>query len=154
MTGTTGSSSTGARPKEIEAAWLLTLAAVVGQAVVWVLGSFVVDPTGLDDMTSVSGADAAARQLALSGGVLAVVLAGWLAVAVRMRAGRGWARAVLGVAGALCLVAAATDFSMSGTGPAAWPLLACLPDLLTAAAVVPMFLPAARAHFQARPRRA
>ncbi|MFE3864251.1 hypothetical protein ACFXPT_27930 [Streptomyces goshikiensis] len=77
MTGTAGSSTTGVRPKEIEAAWLLTLAAVVGQAVVWVLGAFVVDPTGLDDMTSVSGADAAARQLALSGGVLTVVLAGW-----------------------------------------------------------------------------
>ncbi|GAA3119543.1 hypothetical protein [Streptomyces goshikiensis] len=150
MTGAAGSSTTGARPKEIETAWLLTLAAVVGQAVVWVLGSFVVDPTGLDDMTSVSGAGAAARQLALSGGVLAVVLA----VAVKMRAGRAWARAVLAVAGALCLVAAATDFSMSGTGPAAWPLLACLPDLLTAAAVVPMFLPAARTHFQTRPRRA
>ncbi|MFD6180402.1 hypothetical protein [Streptomyces goshikiensis] len=154
MTGTTDSGTTGGRPKEIEAAWVLTLAAVAGQAVVWVLGSFVVDPTGLDDLTSVSGADTAARQLALSGGVLAVVLVGWLAVAVKMRAGRGWARAVLGVAGVLCLAGAATDFSMSGTVPAAWPLLACLPDLLTAAAVVPMFLPAARTHFQPRPHRA
>ncbi|MFG2713028.1 hypothetical protein ACGFX2_21090 [Streptomyces goshikiensis] len=154
MTGTTDSGTTGGRPKEIEAAWALTLAAVAGEAVVWVLGAFVVDPTGLEDLTSVSGADAAARQLALSGGVLAVFLAGWVAVAVQMRAGRGWARAVLGAAGALCLAAAATDFGMSGTGPAAWPLLACLPDLLTAAAVVPMFLPSARTHFQSRTRRA
>lgn len=40
---------------------------------------------------------------------------------------------------------------MSGTQPGIGPALAALPELLAAAAVVPMFLPEARAHFRARP---
>ncbi|WP_405443507.1 hypothetical protein OG373_38610 [Streptomyces avidinii] len=151
MSGTTGREAEGVRPKGIEAAWRLTLAAVAATAVDWVLGAFVIEPTGLGELTAHSGADAAARQLALSGGVLLVVLAGWLAVAVRMRAGRGWARTVLGVAGGGGLLFLATDLGMSGTQPGIGPALAALPELLAAAAVVPMFLPEARAHFRARP---
>ncbi|MCX4547146.1 hypothetical protein [Streptomyces sp. NBC_01565] len=150
MATTTDANTAGGRPKGIEAAWVLTLAAIVGQVVVWVLGSFVVEPTGLDELAAASGPGAAARRLALSGGVLAVFLAAWLAVALRMRAGRGWARAVLGVAGVASLLFVATDLRMNGTVPGAWELLAGFPDLLAAAAVIPMYLPAARTRFQAR----
>ncbi|MFJ7591663.1 hypothetical protein ACIQZO_30670 [Streptomyces sp. NPDC097617] len=111
----------------------------------------VIEPTGLRELTAFVGADAAALRLAVSGGVLLVLLAGWLAVAVRMRAGRGWARTVLGIAGVGNLLFLATDLSMSGTQPGLGPALASLPELLTAAAAVPMFLPEARAHFRARP---
>ncbi|WP_405699966.1 hypothetical protein [Streptomyces sp. NBC_00069] len=121
---------------------------------VWVLGSFVVEPTGPDDLTATDGAGGAARQLAVSGGVLIVVLAGWLAVGVKMRAGRGWARTVLGIAGAASLVFAATDLGTDGLWPDAWSVLATLPDLLTAAVAVPLYLPAARAHFPGPARRA
>ncbi|WP_327260411.1 hypothetical protein OG444_02025 [Streptomyces sp. NBC_01232] len=151
MTGTTGRDAPGARPQGIEAAWWLTLAAVAAHVVDWALGAFVIDPTGLDELTAVSGPGAAGR-LALSGGILAVLLGGWLAVAVKMRAGRGWARTVLGVAGAGGLLFVVNDYSMSGTVPGVGPALAALPALLAAAAAVPMFLPGVRAHFRARPR--
>ncbi|CAM5611612.1 hypothetical protein [Streptomyces avidinii] len=153
MSGTTGGEAKGVRPKGAEMAWRLTLAAVAATAVDWVLGAFVIEPTGLGELTAYAGADDAARRLALSGGVLLVMLAGWLAVAVRMRAGRGWARTVLGVVGAGGLLFLATDLSMSGTQPGIGPALAGLPELLAAAAVFPMFLPGARARFRARPHR-
>lgn len=103
MSGTTGREAEGVRPKGIEAAWRLTLAAVAATAVDWVLGAFVIEPTGLGELTAHSGADAAARQLALSGGVLLVVLAGWLAVAVRMRAAAaGPVRSSVSRAAAVC----------------------------------------------------
>ncbi|TDU74595.1 hypothetical protein [Streptomyces sp. KS 21] len=154
MSGTADGRTTGGRPKEIEAAWALMLVAVAAYLAVWVLGSFVVEPTGLDELTAVSGADGAARQLALSGGALTVALAAWLAVGVKMRAGRGWARTVLAIAGAGSLLFVATDLGMDGLWPGAWPVLAAVPDLLTAAAVVPLYLPAAGAHFPGPSRRA
>ncbi|MFJ7154219.1 hypothetical protein ACIQUQ_04710 [Streptomyces sp. NPDC101118] len=153
MSGTGSGSGRGAgrRPWQVEAAWRLTLAACAAEAVVWVLGAFVVEPTGLDDMTAAVGAGAAARQLALSGAVSAVLLAAWIAVAAYVRAGRGWARIVLTAAAAVALLARATDLGMDGTVPGGWALLAALPDLLGAAAVVPLHLPAAHAHFRRRP---
>ncbi|MFE6846784.1 hypothetical protein [Streptomyces sp. NPDC057686] len=154
MAGTADGKTAGRRPKEIGAAWALMLAAGAANVAVWVLGSFVVEPTGLDDLTATSGVGGAARQLALSGGVLIVVLAGWLAVGVKMRAGRGWARTVLGVTGAASLLFAATDLGMDGLWPDTWSVLATIPDLLTAAAAVPLYLPAARAHFPGRSCRA
>ncbi|MFJ3922150.1 hypothetical protein [Streptomyces sp. NPDC090022] len=140
------------RPRPVEAAWVLTLAAVAAEAAVWVLGAFVVAPTGLDELTASLGARGAARQLALSGGVLAVLLAGWLAVGARMRAGHGWARVALTALGAAFLLFRIGDLGMSGAQPAAWAALAALPDLLAAAVVVPMYLPAARGYFPARAR--
>ncbi len=153
MSGTTGSGTEGVRPKEIERAWWLTLAAMAANVADWVLGAFVIEPTGLGELTAYAGADAAARRLALSGAVLLVILAGWLAVALKMRAGRGWARTVLGIAGAAGLLFLATDLGMSGTRLGIGPALAALPELLTAAAVVPLFLPEAHAHFRVRPHR-
>ncbi|MFG2989366.1 hypothetical protein ACGFZK_08750 [Streptomyces sp. NPDC048257] len=153
MSGTIRTDAEGVRPKEIEVAWALTLAAVAAKVLDWVLWAFVIGPTGLDELTDVAGADGAALRLAGSGAVLLVILAGWLAVAVKMRAGRGWARTVLGIVGAGNLLFVADDLGMSGMMPGMGPALAALPDLLAAAAVVPMFLPEARAHFRARPRR-
>ncbi|MFC9585078.1 hypothetical protein ACFVJ8_19910 [Streptomyces yangpuensis] len=151
----TGTSSAGARrPRQIEAAWALTLTAVAAEVLVWVLGVFVVAPTGLDELTEHAGRSGAITQLVLSGGVLAVLVAGWLAVAARMRAGRGWARAVLTVVGAAFLLIRVGDFGMDGLDPVWWGVVNALPDLLAAAAVVPMYLPEARAHFPARLRRA
>ncbi|MFJ6780508.1 hypothetical protein [Streptomyces yangpuensis] len=151
----TGTSSAGPRrPRQIEAAWALTLAAVAAEVLVWVLGVFVVAPTGLDELTEHAGRGGAITQLALSGGVLAVLVTAWLAVAARMRAGRGWARAVLTVAGAAFLLFRVGDFGMDGVDPVWWGVVNALPDLLAAAAVVPMYLPEARSHFPARVRRA
>ncbi|MEU6313593.1 hypothetical protein [Streptomyces sp. NPDC047014] len=141
----------GRQPKEIAAAWALTCAAVAAHAAVWALGAFVVAPTGYDELTATSGTGGAARQLALSGGVLLLFLAGWLAVGLRMRAGHGWARLVLALIGVGSLLFLANDFSMSGTELGLWPLLSAVPDLLAAAVVVPMYLPAARTHFLTRP---
>lgn len=150
----TGTGSTGpGRPKRTEAAWALTLAAVAAEFLVWVLGVFVVPPTGLDELTEFSGRHAAITQLACSAGVLAVLLGSWLFVAVRMRAGRGWARAVLTVVGAVFLLLRVGGLGMDGIDPAWWGVINALPDVLAAAAVVPMYLPDARAPFPSGPRR-
>ncbi|MFG2340776.1 hypothetical protein [Streptomyces yangpuensis] len=151
----TGTSSAGPRrPRQIDVAWALTLAAVAAEVLGWVLGVFVVAPTGLDELTEHAGRSGAITQLALSGGVLAVLVAGWLVVAGRMRAGHGWARTVLTVVGAAFLLLRVGDFGMDGVDPMWWGVVNALPDLLAAAAVVPMHLPGARAHFPARARRA
>lgn len=151
----TGNSGAGPRrPRQIEAAWALTLAAVAAEVLVWVLGVFVVAPTGLDEMTEYSGRSGAITQLAWSAGVLTAFLASWLAVAARMRAGHGWARAVLTVVGAVFLLLRFGGLGMDAIDPAWWAVVNALPDLLAAAAVVPMYLPEARAHFPSRARRA
>ncbi|MEU9414452.1 hypothetical protein [Streptomyces sp. NPDC051000] len=147
-TGTTDTRS--GRPRQIEAAWRLTSAAVAAELLVWFLGSFVAPPTSLDELTEYAGRDTAILRIAVEAGVLAVLLGAWLFVAARMRAGRGWARTALAVVGAGFLT-----FRVGGLGtvegPAWWAALNALPDLLAAAAVVPMFLPEARAHFLTRP---
>ncbi|MFH9795537.1 hypothetical protein [Streptomyces virginiae] len=148
----TGSAGPG-RPKQTEAAWALTLAAVAAEVLVWVLGVFVVAPTGLDELTEFAGRSAAVTQLVRSAGVLAVLLGAWLFVAARMRAGRGWARAVLTVVGAVFLLFRVGGLGMDGIDPAWWAVVNTLPDVLAAAAVVPMYLPGARAHFPSAPRR-
>ncbi|MBW5482482.1 hypothetical protein [Streptomyces bambusae] len=156
---TTGTTSNGEgtgprRPRQIEAAWALTLAAVATEVLVWFLGAFVVPPTGLDELTEFSGRSTAIARLALSAGVLVVLLAGWLAVAARMRAGHAWARAVLACVGAALVLFRVGDLGMDGgmdgAGAGWWTALMALPDLLAAAAVVPMYLPGARAHHPPR----
>ncbi|MEC4575645.1 hypothetical protein [Streptomyces virginiae] len=148
----TGSAGPG-RPKQIEAAWALTLAAVAAEVLVWVLGAFVVPPTGLDELTGFAGRSAAITRLSWSAGVLAVLLGSWLFVAARMRAGRGWARAVLTVVAAVFLLFRIGGLGTDGIDPAWWAVVNALPDVLAAAAVVPMYLPEARAHFSSAPRR-
>lgn len=145
----------GRRVGGLRLACAVTLAAVVAEVAVWVLGAFVVAPTGLDESTAFAGRGEAVARLAVSAGVLALLLGAWVAVALWMRAGRGWARMVLTVLGAGLLMFRIGDFSMGGmdgiggVGPGWWVACNALPDLLAAAAVVPMWLPGSRPH--ARP---
>ncbi|MEU9702544.1 hypothetical protein [Streptomyces sp. NPDC047981] len=142
----------GRRPGGLRLAWAVTLAAVAAEVAVWVLGAFVVAPTSLDELTAFAGREEAVARLVVSAGVLALLLAAWVAVALWMRAGRGWARMVLTAVGAGLLLFRLSDFSMDGmggVGPAWWVACNALPDLLAAAAVVPMWLPGSRTH--ARP---
>ncbi|MEU4269583.1 hypothetical protein [Streptomyces sp. NPDC026092] len=134
------------RPGGFQVAWAVTLAAVAAEVAVWFLGAFVVAPTGLDELTEYAGRGEAVTRLAVSAGVLALLLGTWVAVAVWMRAGRGWARIVLTVIGAGLVLFRVGDFGMDGVEPAWWAACNALPDLLAAAAIVPMWLPANRAR--------
>lgn len=69
-----------------------------------------------EELTAASGRSAALGQLALSGGVTAVLLAGLLAAAARLRAGRAWARAVLTVMGVAFLAFRAGGLGTDGVG--------------------------------------
>ncbi|MGW7318374.1 hypothetical protein [Streptomyces sp. NPDC054865] len=156
-TGGTGRTDTGPsrrrRPQEIEAAWGLTVLAVVVELLIWVSGSFLVAPTGLNELSEVSGRAGAYRQLAVSGAITAVLLAGWLALGWYVRAGQGWARTVLAVLTVLSLLLLFADSGMNGPWPGGWELFSALPDLMATAAVVFMYLPGARGHFPTRVRR-
>ncbi|MFF3019394.1 hypothetical protein [Streptomyces sp. NPDC057939] len=140
------------RPREIEVAWGLTVLAVVVELLVWVSGSFLIAPTGLNELSEVSGRAGAYRQLALSGAVMAVLLAVWLTLGWCVRAGRGRARTVLAVLTALSLLLSFADSGMNGPWPDGGELFAALPDLVATAAAVFMYLPGARGHFSTRAR--
>ncbi|WP_143688580.1 hypothetical protein [Streptomyces barkulensis] len=146
------------RPRTVEAAFALSLAAIAVQVAVWVLGAFVVSPTGLEELRGELGRDGAARQLAASAGFLAVLGALWLLFCFRMRAGDGRARITLTVVGLLSglffLNTLSTDgFRWTADGGIGDLLLTdVLPDLLVAGAIVMMFLPASNAYFSAARR--
>ncbi|MFE4177383.1 hypothetical protein ACFRR7_35990 [Streptomyces sp. NPDC056909] len=59
----------GTRPREVETAFLLLLAAIVVDAVVWVLDIFAMSPSGFDEMRDEMGGSGAIRQVALSAGL-------------------------------------------------------------------------------------
>lgn len=144
------------RPGKVEAAFRLSLAAIAAQAVVWVLGTFAVAPTGFGEMRDEMGRDGAVVQAAVSGGFLVVLSALWLLLALRTRAGAGWARIALTALGVLFLLTGlGTDgFRWSSAAGGTGGLLPhdLLPDLLAAGAIVLMFLPASNAYFSAAPR--
>ncbi|CAL9449061.1 hypothetical protein [Streptomyces atacamensis] len=146
------------RPRQVDAAFALSLAALAVQVAVWVLGSFVVSPTGLEELRGELGRDGAARQLAVSAVVLAVLGALWLLFCFKMRAGDGRARIALTAVGVLSglffLNSLSTDgFRWSAGGGIGDLLLTdLLPDLLVAGTIVLMFLPASNAYFSAARR--
>ncbi|MEU6084318.1 hypothetical protein [Streptomyces sp. NPDC047108] len=140
------------RPREVETAFMLSVAAMAVQVVTWMLDVFVIAPTGLEQMRDADGERGALLQVALSGGATVVVTGLWLYFAVMMRAGRNWARIVLTVGGALSLFLLMNSLSMSGF--AREEMLRIAPDLLATAAIVLMFLPASRAYFSPAPRTA
>ncbi|MBN3928800.1 hypothetical protein IQ279_03930 [Streptomyces verrucosisporus] len=146
------------RPRTVEAAFALSLAAIALQAVVWVLGTFVVSPTGLEELRGELGRDGATRQLAVPAGLLAALGALWLLFCFRMRAGDGRARIALTVVGLFSglffLNALSKDgFRWTADGGIGDLLLTdLLPDLLAAGAIVMMFLPASNAYFSAARR--
>lgn len=137
----------GEPPRQVENAFLLSLGAIALQLVSWVLDAFVIAPTGLDEMRYEVGQQDAVVQLIISAGVLCVVSALWLFLAVRMRAGRNWARIVLTAATALSALFLLNSLSMSGYP---WDEMAgAAPDLLALGATVLMFLPSANTYFSA-----
>ncbi|MER7896717.1 hypothetical protein ABTX62_11475 [Streptomyces sp. NPDC096046] len=121
------------------------MTAVVTEVVTWVLGAFVVSPTGLAELRAERGTGGALAQLSLSAGLLLVVTALWTIGAVKIRAGRRWARAVLLAVGIAGLLFTLSEFSMNGVG---WEsALGALPLLLTATAVVLAYAPSSRPFF-------
>ncbi|MFG2196619.1 hypothetical protein [Streptomyces sp. NPDC048639] len=140
------------RPREVEMAFWLSVAAMAIQAVMWVLDVFVIAPTGLQQMRDADGQDTAMVQAAVSGAVTVVITGLWLFVAVMMRAGRNWARIVLTVGAGLSVLFLMNSLSMSGF---AWDeVVHSLPDAVAVAVVVLMFLPGSQAYFSPAPRTA
>ncbi|MFF3767562.1 hypothetical protein ACFYYR_26260 [Streptomyces sp. NPDC001922] len=144
------------RPREVVGAFRLSLLAIAVNWVVWVLGAFVVRPTGFDEMRQEVGRQDALVQLAVSAGALLVISGVWLFCLLRMRAGRNWARIVLAAIAALSVLFVLNSLSMDGfdrlTGT--WlmndVLLSDLPSgLLFAAAAALLFLPSSNAYFAA-----
>ncbi|MEU8828081.1 hypothetical protein [Streptomyces sp. NPDC048636] len=136
------------RPPHVETAFFLSLAAIALQLVAWVLGSFVIDPTGYEEMRNEVGQPKAIQQLALSGSALGVISVIWLLLARRMREGHNWARMVLAAATALSALFLLNSLSMSG-----YPrdeMIGAVPDVLAIGAIAPMFLPSSNAYFSAR----
>lgn len=141
----------------MDAAFLLLLAVFALDAVTWVLGVFVIAPTGLDSMREASGEAGALRQAAVSGAFTLATTALGVLVAVLVRQGHGWARLVVVAAAALVAALDVLTFSMDGpaafTGLSAYELLRDLvPVLLGVGALVCLFLPASNAYFADRGR--
>ncbi|MFD3436558.1 hypothetical protein ACFWU3_03530 [Streptomyces sp. NPDC058685] len=145
---TTGLDRAGAAPKPVRLAYALSLAGTAVELVGWVLGSFVIAPTGWEDLRADRGPSEALVQLAASGGVLIALSAVWLLCAYKMRAGRPWARVVLAVAGALCALWLVNNLTMSGFDVS----LAAerTHEVLAVATALLLYLPAANAHFTSR----
>ncbi|MBL1097289.1 hypothetical protein [Streptomyces coffeae] len=138
----------GERPQQVETAYVLSLAAIALQGVSWALDAFVIAPTGLDEMRHHMGQREAVLQLILSGGVVCVIGALWLLLAVKMRAGYNWARIVLAAAGALSALFVLNSLSMSGYP---WEEMITIgPDLLGLGAIALIFLPPSNAYFSGR----
>lgn len=146
------------RPREVEAAFVLLLVAIAVDTVMWVLATFVIAPTGLDEMREVMGADGASRQVALSVGFLVVTNALFLFLAFKMREGRRWARIAVAGVGVLLLLSLLDSISMNGhwSGSMAAALYDLFggvsPNLPAAGALLLMFLPAANRYFSSTPR--
>ena len=142
---TTGLDRADEAPKPVRLAYALSMAGIAVELVGWVLGSFVIAPTGWGDLRADRGPSEALGQLAVSGGVLVALNALWLLCAYKMRAGRRWARVVLAAAGALCALWLVNNMTMSGFDVS----LAGerTHEVLAIAAAVLLYLPAANAHF-------
>ncbi|MCI3220772.1 hypothetical protein [Streptomyces sp. NP-1717] len=143
----------GARPREVETAFLLLLAAIAVDALVWTLDTFVVSPSGFDDMRDEMGGSNAIQQAAMSAGFL-IATSGLLVYFVfQMRQGRNWARYTLAAVAALVALFMINSMSMNGftTGSTADVIydiaIGTLPPLLVAGAVLLMFLPTANRYF-------
>ncbi|MFD3519298.1 hypothetical protein [Streptomyces sp. NPDC058653] len=144
---------TGIRPREVEAAFLLFLAAIALNPVSYVLDTFFISPTGIDEMRGEMGEDGAIRQVALSAGFVVVTTALLLLFALAMRQGRTWARNTITAVGALLLFVlvnsvSSDEYRPGATAGAVYDLVVGVgPVVLIAGAVVLMFRPAARTYF-------
>lgn len=147
------------RPKEVDLAFWLWVASIV----VGVVGA-VVAFSQLDALVQQAldaqglGADPAVRDAARAGAFIGVVVGSVIGLIVvglellfafKMRAGRNWARITLTVIGAIGILLSLVGFAQPQ--PGATVITGVLGLLLTAAAIVAMFLPGAKPWFQ-RPR--
>ncbi|OOC53626.1 MULTISPECIES: hypothetical protein [Nocardiopsis] len=146
--------STG-RPGTVEAAFLLLLALIAANLVLWVSDVFFVAPTGLDSMRAAAGDGGGLRQAAVSGTVMLLIAAVGVLLAVLIRRGRNWARLLIAAVGALAVLMFLTTVNMDGTmwaAPAsAYGLFRdVVPGLLGLAVLVLLFLPASNTYFSRR----
>ncbi|MFF3753285.1 hypothetical protein ACFYYH_22920 [Streptomyces sp. NPDC002018] len=141
------------RPREVETAFLLLLAAIVVDAAVWVLDTFVLSPSGLDEMRNEMGESGAIRQVAMSAGFLVFTSALFLFFVFKMREGRKWARSALAASGALVMFFLVNsmntgEFHKETMMDVIYDLfISVSPVVLVAGAVVLMFLPTANMYF-------
>ncbi|WP_444960079.1 hypothetical protein [Nocardiopsis sp. M1B1] len=151
MTSTTAEKT--GRPGTVEAAFLLLLALIAVDLVLWVLNVFVVAPTGLDSMRAASGEEGGLRQAAVSGAATLLFAAVGVLLAVLVRRGRNWARLLIAAAAALVVL---MDLATANMDAIVWPpagmsaydvLGYAVPGLLGLSALVLLFLPASNAYF-------
>ncbi|WDZ88549.1 hypothetical protein [Nocardiopsis sp. HUAS JQ3] len=151
MTSTTAERT--GRPGTVEAAFLLLLALIAVDLVLWVLNVFVVAPTGLDSMRAAAGEEAGLRQAAVSGAAALLFAAVGVLLAVLVRRGRNWARLLIAAAAALVVL---MDLATANMDAIVWPpagmsaydvLGYAVPGLLGLSALVLLFLPASNAYF-------
>ncbi|MFD9866244.1 hypothetical protein ACFXI8_14915 [Streptomyces niveus] len=160
MTTTPETPRQGARPKVVETAFLLLLAAVAVDAVVWTLDTFAVSPSGFDEMRDEMGASGAIRQVAMSAGFLILTSGLFLFFVFQMRQGRNWARNTLAAVAALVALFVINSMSMNefdkgGAADVIYDVfISVSPVLLVAGAVLLMFLPTANAYFSTTKRTA
>ncbi len=138
-------------PREVNTAFKLSLAAIAVDVIAWLLGTFVIPSSGLEEMRHEMGGDGALGQLARSAGALVATSALWLLLAFKMRAGRNWARIVLTVSAGVNVFFLLNSASMNGF---AWSedgivydLLVNIPILLAVGALVFLYRPASNAYF-------
>ncbi|MEU9125417.1 hypothetical protein AB0C96_37275 [Streptomyces sp. NPDC048506] len=115
----------------------------------WVLGAFVIPPTGFEELRGQLGLSGALLQLALSAGALVVLTTGWLLCSLWMRRGHNGARLVMIALAGLSLLFVLTDMSMNGLAPDWTALSQHVPELFTAAIAIVLLLPGSQAFFSA-----
>ncbi|MGW6746182.1 hypothetical protein ACWGDX_36530 [Streptomyces sp. NPDC055025] len=94
----------------MQTAFLLLLASVVVDAVVWVLDTFAISPSGFDELRDEVGESGAIRQVAMSAGFLVFTSALFPLFVFKLRQGRKWARSAVVLT---FLPAANTYFSLT-----------------------------------------
>ncbi|MEU5209281.1 hypothetical protein [Streptomyces sp. NPDC020742] len=132
-------------PHEVGIAFRLAFLAVLLDVGGWVLDTFVIPPTGFQELRSTMGWAGAIQQTVLSAGFVAVLGAGLLWCAFWMCQGRSWARLLLIAVAALHLLFVLTDMNMSGLD---WTVVhRYVPDLCIAAIGALLVLPPSHAYF-------
>ncbi|QHY98688.1 hypothetical protein SSPS47_26625 [Streptomyces sp. S4.7] len=137
----------------VETAFLLLLAAIAVDAVVWTLDTFVIAPSGLDEMRTETSGSGAIQQVAVSAGFLILTSGLFLFFVFQMRQGRNWARNTLAAVAALVAFflmnsVSMNEFDGASTADVIYDVFVSVsPVFLVAGAVLLMFLPTANTYF-------
>ena len=155
MTHTSGVSPTRTRPGEVEVAFRIWIACIAVSTVGGVASSLTTDKAAVVDQLKrrSAGRDVDPALIHMAGffatasAVLTLVFAAvWALFAFKMRAGRNWARTVLGVLGVLDVIGLVLGLVTAGhTMP--WSLFSITEAVLVIAALVVTFRPATRPYF-------